>query len=188
MQEWGETRQDSAGNNFGTLGSGMNAVLLDGARDVDQIFIDHGNEGDVVLCREIAKDLVERLNVVGAIIGRKSDAGEEHLDVRGFEGGKDDVEILEGLFRGEATKAIIASEFDDDKGRMALGDCVYAGGCVFGGGTAGTTVLDLVFVATLVEVALECVRKGLARLESVSGGDAVAVANDGGTFGGGQRK
>ena len=71
---------------------------------------------------------------------------------------------------------------------MALGDCVYAGGCVFGGGTAGTTVLDLVFVATLVEVALECVRKGLARLESVSGGDAVAVANDGGTFGGGQRK
>ena len=33
---------------------------------------------------EVAKDLVERLDVVGTVVGRKRDAGQQHLDVRRF--------------------------------------------------------------------------------------------------------
>ena len=34
----------------------MDAVALNGSRDIDQILIEHGHESDVVPGREIAKD------------------------------------------------------------------------------------------------------------------------------------
>ena len=43
--------------------------------------------------------------------------------------------------------------------RMSLNDGDYIGHRIFGGGAAGAPVLDLVVVATLVEVALQCVRE-----------------------------
>ena len=74
----------------------MYAVLLDGAGDVDEVFVQHGDEGRVVLRGEIAKGLVEGVDVVGAVVGRKGDAGEQNLDVRGFKGGQHGIEIVTG--------------------------------------------------------------------------------------------
>ena len=65
----------------------MNAVLLDGAGDMDKVFVEHGNKRRVVLRGEIAKGLVEGVDVVGAVVGRKGDAGEQDLDVRISKGG-----------------------------------------------------------------------------------------------------
>ena len=64
--------EQGVGDDLGAFGGGMNAVALDGAGNVDQIFVDHGHEGDVVLGREIAKDLVE---VTGCSPGRSWAAG-----------------------------------------------------------------------------------------------------------------
>jgi hypothetical protein len=183
-----ELRQEGTGDDLGAFGGGMNTVLLDGAGDVDQILVDHGNEGRVVFRGEIAENLVEGLDVVGAVVRRKGDAGEEHLDVRGFEGGEDRVKILLCLMGRQSPEPVVAAEFDDDDGGVGLDDCVYVGGCVLGGGAAGAPVFDLVFVAALVQIALERVWERLAGLEAISGGDTVAIADDERPFGSEQRK
>ena len=71
---------------------------------------------------------------------------------------------------------------------MGLDDGVDVGDCVLGGGAAGAAILNFVFVAALVEVALECGGPGLAGLEAVARGNAVAIADDGGPVGGEQGK
>jgi len=65
----------------------VNAVLLDGAGDMDKVFVEHGNKRRVVLRGEIAKGLVEGVDVIRTVVGRKGDAGEQDLDVRISKGG-----------------------------------------------------------------------------------------------------
>ena len=188
VEQRGELWQDCAGDDFGTLDGGVDSVLLDGARDVDEIFVDHGDEGDVMFSGKVAEDLVEGLDVVRAVIRRKGDASEEHLDVCGFEGGEDCVEILLRLIGGQSAEAVVAAEFDDNEGRVSTEDRIYIGGCVLGGGAAGASIFNFVFVATLVEIALKRIRERLARLESIPCGDTVAVADDQGPVGRDQGK
>jgi hypothetical protein len=165
----------------------MNAVLLDGAGYVDQVFVDHRDECDAMFGGEVAKDLVEGLDVVGAIIGRQGDAGKEDLDVRGLQCGEEVIKVLARLIGGYTPKAIVTAKFDENHSRTSLDDRIYVGDRIFGGGAAGAAVLHLVFVAALVEIALQCVRKGLAGLKTVAGRDAVAVADDGRPIGGEKR-
>ena len=75
----------------------MYAVLLDGAGDVDEVFVQHGDEGRVVLRGEIAKGLVEGTDVIRTVVGRKGDAGEQDLDVGGFKRGENLIEIAASL-------------------------------------------------------------------------------------------
>lgn len=184
----GELGQHCAGDDLGAFGGGVNAVLLDGAGDVDEVFVDHGDEADVVFCGEAAEDLVERGDVVGSVVWGQGDASEKNLDVRGLEGGEDGVEVVARLIRREAAQAVVAAEFDDDDGGVGLDDRVDVRDSVLGGGAAGAAIFNLVFVAALVEVALEGVGPGLAGLESVACCDAVAIADDGGAVGGEQGK
>ena len=44
-----EGGQERFGDDLGALGCGMDAVRLDGVGDVDQVFVDHGNKGYMVL-------------------------------------------------------------------------------------------------------------------------------------------
>jgi len=166
----------------------VDAVLLDGAGNVDEIFVDHRNERDVMFCSEVLKDLVERLDVVRAIVGRQGNAGEQGLDVSGFESGEYGVQVFASLIGRQTAKAVVAAEFNDDNCRMSLNDGADIGDRVFSSSAARAAVLDLVFIAALVEIALERIRKGLAGLESVARGDAVAVADDGWAVGGEQGK
>ena len=166
----------------------MDAVLLNGAGHVDEVLVDHRNERDVMLRSEILKDLVERLDVVRAIVGRQGNAGEQGLDMSGFESGEYGVQVFASLIGRQTAKAVVASEFNDDNRRMSLNDGADIGHCIFGSRTAGAAVLDLVLVAALVEVTLERIRKGLAGLQSIARGDAVAVADDSWAVCGGQGK
>ena len=131
----------------------MDAVLLDGAGDVDQVFVDHRHKGDVVVGSESAEDLVEGLHVVGAVVGGQGDAGEQDLDVRGFESGKHLVEVAAGLIERQAAKAVVAAELDDDGFGVKAQKRWKAGDGVLGSGSAGALIDDLVVVALDVELA-----------------------------------
>ena len=140
----------------------MNAVRLDGVGDMDQVLVDHGHKGDVCLRGQVAEDLIEGLDVVGPVVGRQGDAGEQNFDVRGFERGQDLIEVAAGLIERQAAQAVVAAEFYNDDFRMKAQDGEQAGDGIFGGGAAGALVDDLVVVALGVELPLQSVREGLA--------------------------
>ena len=64
------------------------------------------------------------------------------------------------------------------RGAVAIQDGWELGDGVFGGGAAGAFVDDFVVVAVGVEALLQCVGIGLAGLQAVTGGDAVAEADE----------
>ena len=90
--------------------------------------------------------------------------------------------FLRVCFEGEAAEAVVPAEFDNHHRWMYLHDRADVRCRVLGCGAAGSTVFDFVFVATLVEIALQRIGIGLAGLESVTGSDAVAVTHDDGPF------
>ena len=184
VQEGFEGRDEGVGEDVGAFGCGMDAVLLDGVGDVDQVLVDHGDEGGVVLGGEVAEDLVEGIDVVLAVVGREGDAGEQYLYMGGFKSGEHLVEIVAGLVGGQAAETVVAAEFDDYDLRMQEQDGAEAGDGVLGGCAAGTLVVDLVMVAKGVEFLLQVIGIGLAGLEAVAGGDAVAEADEEGVIGG----
>jgi len=165
----------------------VNAVLLDGVGDVDQVFVDHGHKGGVVPGGQAAENLLEGVNVVRSVVGRQGDAGQQNLDVRAFEGGQDGIQILARLVGGQATEAVVATEFDDHDFGVQFKDGAQVADGVLGGGSAGALVDDLVVVAVAVQLRLKIVRIGLAGLETVARGDAVAEADDDGAVGGKRR-
>ncbi len=83
------------------------------------------------------------MDVVGAVVGRQGDAGEQNLDVRGFESGQHGIEIAAGLVERQAAEAIVAAEFDDDDGGMQEQDGVSSGDGILGGGAAGALFTTL---------------------------------------------
>ncbi len=155
----------------------MDAVGLDGAGDVDEVFVEHGHEGGVVLGGEIAEDLLEGVDVIAAVVGRQGDAGQQDLDVSGFERGEDGVEIAARPIRREAAQTVVAAELHDDDVGMQQQHGTQAGDRVFGGGAAGALVIDFVAVAAGIEIVLQRVRIGLAGSESIARRDAVAKAD-----------
>jgi len=169
-----------------TFGGGMDAVGLDGAGDVDQVFVDHGHEGGVVLGGQFAEELIELPDVLLAVIGRQRDAGEQRFHMSGFESGEHLVEIAARLGERQAAQAVVAAEFDNDDSGMQRQNGAQIGDGVFGGCAAGALIDDFVVKAVSVKVALQGVGEGLAGLEAISGGDAVSVADQERSVGGSQ--
>ena len=188
LQEWRERRHQRARNNLRAFGGGMDAVGLNGVGDMDEVFVDHGNECHVMLGGKIAKDLVERLDIVGAVIRWQGDSGEEHLDVRRFECRENGIEVAARLIGGKAAEAVVPAEFDNHDGGMGLENGLEVGCGVLGGGAAGAHIRYLVMEATLFEIALKRIRVGLAGLKTIAGRDAVAVADDDRALGCAQRQ
>lgn len=155
----------------------MDAVGLDGSGNVDEVFVDHGSERYVMLLRESVKDLVKRLNIVGAIVGRQRDAGEQDFDVRGFEAGEHLIEIAACLLERKTAQPVVAAELDDDDLRVLAKDGGETGDSVFGSGSADALVDDFVAVALGVELPLQSRWEGLAVLQAVAGSNAVAEAD-----------
>ena len=87
VEKGSELGQQSAGDDFGALGGGVYPVLLDGAGDVYEVLVDHGDEGDVVFRSEVAEDIVEGRDVVGTVIKGQRDACQQDFDVGGFKSG-----------------------------------------------------------------------------------------------------
>jgi len=184
VQQRPERGRHCFGKDFGAFGGGVDAVLLNGVGDVDQVLVNHGHEGGVVFGCHIDEHLLEGVDVIGTIIRREGDAGQQDFDVRVFEGGQNGIEILPRLGGGQATEAVVPAELDDDDFGVRAQYGWETGDGVLGGGAAGALVEDFVVVTVTLELSLEKVGIGLAGLESVPGGDAVAEADDDGAVGG----
>ena len=124
---------------------------------------------------------VELMDVVGAVVGREGDAGEDEFGSGGLEGGEDVFEIGAGALDGEASKAVVSAELDDDDGGVEGEDGGEAFDAVLGGVAADAFVDDAVVEAAGVEVALEVVGVALAGVGAVACGEGVAEAGDDGT-------
>ncbi len=155
----------------------MNAVGLNRAGHIHKIPVDHGHDGGAVFGGEIAKYLVELMNIVGAVVRRKGDAGEENPDVRVFERHDHGIEVVSSLTERQAAKAVVAAKLNDDDCGVQGDDGVEAGNSVFTGGAARALVENLVAIAEFVEVSLESVRVRLTGGETIACRDAVAVAD-----------
>jgi len=155
----------------------MNAVGLDAAGDWNQVFVNHGHKGDVVVSGEGAEKLLEGLDIVGPVVRRQRDARQQDFDVRGFERGEDLIEVAAGFFQGKAAQAVVAAEFDHDSVRVQGQNRGKIRERVLGGGAAGTPVKHLVVEGLGVKVVLKKVRVGLPFIEAVAGGNAVSVAD-----------
>lgn len=156
----------------------MNAVGLNSAGNVHEIFVDHGHKCYAMVRREIAKDLIESADVIGPVVGRQRDAGEQHFDMCAHKCRNYRVKIIAGLIGRKTAQAVIAAEFDNGDGGMKREDRAKIGNGIFGGCAACALVDYLVAVAELIKLTLKRSRIRLIRTgEAVTCGDAVAVAD-----------
>jgi putative ABC transport system ATP-binding protein len=91
------------------------------------------------------------------------------------------------LGQWQSAQAVVSAELDNDDLRMKREDGAQIGSSILGGRAACALVRDFVVIAAVVQVALQSVGKRLAGLQSVTGCDAVAIANQQGPVGGQQR-
>ena len=155
----------------------MDTVALDNVGDIDQIFVDHGDKGRVVLGGKVAKHLVECLNVFATVVGRQGDAGEQHLNVGLFKGSNDHIEIVASLVRWQTAETVVASKFDNGDDWMKLEYLPQVGNGILCGCSAGAIVQDFVVVTALIQVPLQRVGIRLAGSQPEAGRYAVAIAN-----------
>jgi len=164
------------GEEQGTFGGGVNAVVLDGAGNGVNVGVEHGEQRNAVFCRDEAVGFVERMDVVGPVVGRKGNAGQNDFAAGVEQSGDDGVEITPGIGDGEAAEAIVAAEFDDDNGGMKAENVFQAHNGVFAGIAADPGVDDLVVIAALVEGSLKVLGPGMAGGDAIAGSNAVAEA------------
>jgi len=165
----------------------MNAIGLNRAGNADQVLVNHGNQGYVVLLGQVTEDQLELLDVVMAVVGWKGDASQQDFDVGVFKSRQHRIEVVASLAEWLTAEAVVAAEFDDDDVRMQEQDGAQAGDGVFGGGAAGALVAHFVVVAAGVQVSLQSIGERLAGLEAITSGNAVAIAGHDGPVGGQQR-
>ena len=154
----------------------MDAVLLNGAGNGIDVGVEHRQQGDVILRGDEAVGLVEGLDVVGAVVRRQRDAGEDDFAAGVEEGGDDGVEVAARVCDGEAAEAVVAAKFDNHDGGMEVEDLVEPVDAVFAGVAADAGIDHFVVVAAMVERGLKGVGPGVAGFEAIAGGDAVAEA------------
>ena len=155
--------QQRFGQDLRAFCGGVNAVGLDGAGNVDEVFIDHGHKGYVVTESQSAIDLLERLDVVGAVVGRQRDAGEKNFNVGRLKRCEDLIEVVAGLVERKAAQPVVAAELDDDNVGMKRENCGKAFDGVFGGSATGAAIEDGVVVALGVEKLTKRVRDRIDR-------------------------
>jgi hypothetical protein len=164
-------------DNFGTFCRGVNAIVLNRARYVNEILVEHGNDGGFVLGGKVAEDRVEGTDVVAAVVRRKGDAGDENFDLRVLQGRDDGVEIVPRLLDGQSAQSVVAAEFDDDDIGMERDDRREVGDRIFRGCAAGAAVQNFIAITVLVELLLKKVGIGLPVRYTVTGRDTVAKTN-----------
>jgi len=162
----------------------VDAVGLDGSGHVDEVLVDHGHKGCVVFARQVAEDLFELPDVILAVVGGQGNAGEQNFEVGVFKSCEYLVEVAARLVEGQAAQTVVAAELDEDDFRVQSQNGTQSCDGVLGGGATGALVLHHVTVVIPIQVSLQGIGEGLTDLESIAGGDAVAVAGQDGPVGG----
>lgn len=180
MKQRDEQRQEMLGEQLGAFRSRVDAIVLDGAGNGVDAGIEFGQQGHVILCRNQPVGLIKLTNVVGAVIGRKGDAGEEDLAAGVDQSGDDGVEVAACGVDGDAAEPVVAAEFDNSHGRVEAEDVFQAVDSVFAGIAADAGVDNPVVIAASIEERLQVGRVRERGIDAMAGGDAVAEASDDG--------
>ncbi len=156
----------------------MDAVLLHAsgcAVDVDE---QEGKQRGVVFSCQQSVGFVELANVVGTVVGRKSDAAEYDLCARGGKRGDDLVEVPARGIDRQPAQAVVSAEGDDDHFGIEGQNVFQAVHTVFSRIAADAEVHDFVVVAKLIEVLLQVVGIAFAAIGAVARGEAVSECDD----------
>lgn len=96
----------------------MNTVILHHIRLEGDVFQDKWRERDVHVCGHPPKGIKELLRILGAVVRWDEHPGQKGSGAA-VSGQTDEfLEIPANLFRGDASKTIIAAEFDHDQRRL----------------------------------------------------------------------
>ena len=90
----------------------MDAVWLDRAGNVDQIFVEHGDEGSVVFLGQVSVEQFELLDILLTVVGRQRDSGKQGFDVGIFQDRQHGVKVAASFAQGQAAQAVVAAELD----------------------------------------------------------------------------
>jgi len=178
MKQRLENRHEGVGNDLRALFGRMDAVGLKDAGVALEALVEHGHESDMMPGCEVAIDLGELLDVVGPVVGRKRNAGEQDFDVGLLERSKYGIEIAPHLRDRLTAQAVVTAEFDDDDRGVKHQDGRKRGNSVFAGGAAGAAIHNSVRVAEVIEPLLQRDGIGLVCRETVARGDAVSEADE----------
>lgn len=155
----------------------MNSIRLQRAGLAYQVLIHHRHKRNMMFRGKFAVHLIEIADVVGAVIWRKGNAGEENMAVHRGQRAQQRVEILAGFTERKPAEAVVAPELDNDDGGMQGKQGLHSGNGILCRSATGAHVSDLVVVAELIEIALQIGGIGLICGETVPSRDAVAVTN-----------
>jgi len=155
----------------------MDAIALDRSRDIDQIFIKHGHESNVVLRREIAKNLIECADVVRSIVRRQRDAGKQDLHMSFLKRGEHLVEIRARLGDGQAAQSVVASKLDNYDGGAQAQDIGQGCESILCGSAARALVQYFVRISLRIELLLKEIWIRLTFLKAKPGSNAIAEAD-----------
>ena len=156
----------------------MGVVGLHHAADPVGSLENEGEHGDVVFLRQQSVGFVELPDVVGAIVWREGNSGENYFCSAGFKCGDDLVEIGAGVVDRDSAESIVAAKFDNDNRWLQSKNAVQALQTIFGCVAADALVDDAIMIAALIEVRLEIVRIALAGIGAGARGEAVAKADE----------
>jgi hypothetical protein len=165
---------------FIAFGRAVDAVLLHGSGNGVDVREEEGKQRDVELFRREHVSFIDRVNVVLTIVRREGDAGERNLDSGVLEGGDDGVEVGARGGDGKAAKSVVASELDDNNGRMRGDDVQGTVDAIFGGVSAYAHVEDTVVVATRIQKLLQVIWVAVSGRGAVASGETVSKAGDDG--------
>ena len=177
-QQRDDEGKDIAGDDLVSCGRGVGLVGLHHPVDSEDALKEKGEYRHAVFFSNQSVGVVELFDVVGAVVRREGDAGEDDFGAAGFEGGDNLVEVGARVFDAKAAEAIVAAELDDDDGGLHGDDGVDALDAVFGGVAADAFVDDAIVITPGVEVGLKVVGIAFAKFGTVAGGEAVAEADD----------
>ena len=113
LQQREEVGEDVAGDDLVAFGGGVGTVGLHHAVYAVDVLEEEGQDGDVELVGDGGVVGGELLDVVGAVVRRQGDAGEDDLDAAGLEGLDDLGEVVVGGLRLETAESVVAAKLDD---------------------------------------------------------------------------
>ena len=178
MQQGKDQRQQVARYLSIALSRGVDAVGLHAASSAVDILKQKGEQGHVILLSQQCVDFVELADVIRAVVRRQRDAAEHDLCSRVPQGGDNLIEILACAVDGQAAKTIVASEGDDDEGRLQGEHVIQPFDAVLRRVAADAGIRHAIVKAFGVEILLKKIGITVAGIGAVARSQAVAEGND----------
>lgn len=178
MQKGRDQREKVTRHLLIALRRGVDAVGLHAAGNAIDVLEQKRQQRHMILPGQESVGFVELPDVVRAIVGRKCDAAQHHLDARMLERRDNAIEIAARALDGKTTQAIVAAKRNDGERGFESEHIIEAVNAIFGRVAADAGVDDVIGKAFRVEVFLQKIRVAVAAVGSVAGGEAIAERDD----------